>query len=311
LKYGIDIPAKLIPYGVFAPSHRHSGYPKAKNDSSSDGYPRANAQSLDKSPIPDFDNYFSTLKVIPDVKNSMVSSLPVESSRGCFWGECRFCGLNGHQNGQRIKPTQRVLTEINTLVERYGIDRIDMVDNVLHPRHLPQLFNQLSNQSKKYRIFFEVRSFLNQSQIELMYKAGVNWLQPGIESLHSKVLKIMKKGTEAWQNIQFLKWTGQYGIRSAWKIMYGFPNENDEWYEEMAEILPLLFHLEPPDALNMVRFDRYSEYYKRPNDFNLELRPFKSYGMIYDMDCVDLKNQTYFFEDLNRSRKESSNLLSN
>ncbi|MFH2047556.1 MAG: RiPP maturation radical SAM C-methyltransferase [Pseudomonadota bacterium] len=311
IKYGINIPAEIIPYGVFAPLHRRSGYPGINKDNSGDGYPRADSQNLSKSPIPDYDDYFATLNSMPELKKSVISSLPVESSRGCFWGKCRFCGLNGSKDGQRIKPAERVLAEINTLAKRYGIDRIDMVDNVLHPKHLPDLFDKLTKQSKKYRIFYEVRTFLKRKDIELLHTAGVNWIQPGIESLHSKVLDIMKKGSSAWQNIQLLKWAGQYGIRSVWKIMFGFPDEQDEWYEEMAEIIPLLSHLEPPDAINQVRFDRYSEYCKHPDNFDLELKPFKSYGMVYRLKPADLMAQTYFFEDSNRSQKEATPLLAN
>lgn len=312
LEYGIAIPKDRVPSGVFVPAHRNSGYPqKRKEKAGDDGYPRAKAKHLNDLPVPDYDAYFATLDAMPAMKTTIVPCLPMESSRGCFWGKCRFCGLNGHQEGQRAKSTEKVLTEMDMLIRRHEVDRIDMVDNVLPAQHLPELFQQLTSRPEKPRIFYEVRASLTRNEIELLHNAGVNWVQPGIESLNTRILSQMNKGSAAWQNIQFLKWAGYYGIRCVWKIMFGFPGEKDQWYEQMARIIPFLTHLEPPDAINQVRFDRYSVYHRKPEAFDLSLRPFKTYSLAYPLPLADLESQTYFFEENSRSRRESSLLLSN
>jgi hypothetical protein len=67
-------------------------------------------------------------------------------------------------------------------------------------------------------------------------RAGVTWVQPGIESLHSGVLKLMDKG------VQLLKWSRELGRRLSWSILWGFPGKKDDWYTDMAGWLPALEH---------------------------------------------------------------------
>ena len=42
---------------------------------------------------------------------------------------------------------------------------------------------------------------------------GMTWMQPGIESRPTEILKVANKGHEAWQSVELLKWRRQYGIR--------------------------------------------------------------------------------------------------
>ena len=44
-------------------------------------------------------------------------------------------------------------------------------------------------------------------------------IQPGIESLSDHVLKLMRKGTTALQNIQLLKWCREYGVQPEWNLL--------------------------------------------------------------------------------------------
>jgi hypothetical protein len=60
-----------------------------------------------------------------------------------------------------------------------------------------------------WRLFYEVKANLSHQQLELLARAGVRWVQPGIESLHTEVLRLMDKGVAGWQNIQLLKWTAE------------------------------------------------------------------------------------------------------
>jgi ribosomal peptide maturation radical SAM protein 1 len=309
---GIDISPDKIPYGVFAPFHRINGYPKNDQDSHGDydPFPRAALASFAKVPIPDYDDYFATLADLPDLRQSLATCLPVESSRGCYWGKCKFCGLNGRNYGQTTKSVKQVVHEINELSCRYNLDRIEAVDNALPPLHIPDIFKELACQESKYRIFYEVRTSLKKDEIKAMSECGINWTQPGIESLHPKVLYLMKKGSPAWQSIQYLKWARQYGIRSIWKIMFDFPEEEDEWYEEMAGIIPLLFHLEPPDAINQIRYDRYSVYHEQAARYNLDLRPYPMVAFNYNLPEKELMDLFSFFEDEKRRKRNNNPVLS-
>ena len=66
--------------------------------------------NLDALPTPNYDEYFERARgnqLLQDIALSHASySLPMESSRGCWWGakqHCTFCGLNGGSMAYRSK----------------------------------------------------------------------------------------------------------------------------------------------------------------------------------------------------------------
>ena len=52
-----------------------------------------------------------------------------------------------------------------------------------------------------------------------MRAGGMTSIQPGIESLSTRVLQVMQKGVSAAQNIQLLRWCGEVGINVAWNLL--------------------------------------------------------------------------------------------
>jgi magnesium-protoporphyrin IX monomethyl ester (oxidative) cyclase len=130
----------------------------------------------------------------------------------------------------------------------------------------------------------------------VLKKGGGIWVVAGIESLHDEVLVLMDKGTKDWVNTQFLKWTRWLGILVSWNMLCGFPGEEDVWYGEMAEWLPLISHLEPPNDVRKIRFDRFSMYHMHPENYGLNLSPAWPYQYIYPLPKEELRRLVYFFE---------------
>lgn len=46
---------------------------------------------------------------------------------------------------------------------------------------------------------------MDRRQLELLAQGGVRWIQVGIESFHPRLLELMGKGTNVFQNLQFLR----------------------------------------------------------------------------------------------------------
>ena len=66
----------------------------------------------------------------------------------------------------------------------------------------------------------------------------MNFLQPGIESLSTPILLLMRKGVTAFQNVRLLKWCAEYGIHVFWNVIYGFWGELPEEYARLARLTP-------------------------------------------------------------------------
>lgn len=159
---------------------------------------------MDRLPVPDFEEYFDrslSLGVISEESRRLVA-LPFESSRGCWWGQkhhCTFCGLNGSTMGFRSKSSARVRQELAVLARSYGSVRFEAVDNILDMKYFTDLLPELQQEGFNYQFFYEVKSNLTREKIKALSEGGVvhvqpGIVQPGIESLDTRVLKLMRKG---------------------------------------------------------------------------------------------------------------------
>lgn len=297
-----EVPKELLPSGVFGPAHRKpthtAGRPRLLTLGASEEAPRPVFHELDSLPVPDFGDYFRAVEESPFAA-AIRPGLPLETSRGCWWGaarHCTFCGLNGTSMTFRSKSPAKVLAEMRELEERYGIASFETVDNILDMAYFKNVLPALAEEGNAgRRIFYEIKSNLRRPQVEMLRRAGITWLQPGIESLHSAVLELMDKGVQGWQNLQLLKWSRELGIRLTWNLLWGFPGEEDGWYSEMAEWFPALEHLQPPGGTSRIRYDRFSPYQKRAEDFGLALRPIPAMAYVYPLPEPDLADLAYFF----------------
>ncbi len=293
LEHGRDVAADALPEGALAPVHREQGYPDTNNG---DGVPRAITENIEDVPLPLYDDYFDALSRTVS-RNLIKPGLSVETARGCWWGErqhCLFCGLNGGSMAFRAKSADAVVSDFETLKERYGIARFEAVDNIMAAGFLDTVIPAITG--RDYDVFYETKANLKPHEVEKLARAGVRWIQPGIENLDTRVLKLMRKGVTAWNNIRLLRSCRQHGVRVSWTILCGFPGEDDGWYTEMAAIMPALSHFQP-GGMAMLRFDRYSPYFNDAAQHGLDLRPSELYPYIYPGTEEELLEQVYFFED--------------
>ncbi|MBT9583109.1 RiPP maturation radical SAM C-methyltransferase [bacterium] len=275
-RYGSAIPEVELPEEV-ATSTRKSG--------------RGKVSDMDDLPYPDFDDFFASLERFPEL-TQVKPELALEGSRGCWWGQvkhCTFCGLNGSGMAYRSKSARRLLDEIQTLSAKYSISLIQMVDNIIAPKHLKDLLPALVG--SHLRFFWEVKANLKGAHFELLRAAGVHWVQPGIESFSENVLTLMRKGQRPIQNIFVLKAARENGIRLSWNLLMRHPGETIEDIVEQRDLAHSLMHLQPPQACCEVRPDRFSPLFAESEG----LEPFEVYSYIYEMDRGEIRKIAYLF----------------
>jgi ribosomal peptide maturation radical SAM protein 1 len=255
-------------------------------------------EKLDALPIPSYDDHFSQLREY-GLLESVETIVPLETSRGCWWGakqHCTFCGLNGSTMSYRSKSPQRALDEIEELSRKYG-KVFHVADNIMDMKYLDTVIPELIERDAGYDFYYEVKVNLKKEHLRKLALAGVVHLQPGIENLSTSVLKLMRKGCTFLQNVQFLKWTKQFGIAGVWNFLYGFPGEDKRAYEQVASWVPALVHLRPPEVCCKVRFDRFSPYFTQSDQFHLRNRhTHAAYGYVYPFEEEVLARIAYYFE---------------
>lgn len=267
------------------------------------GQPYAPAASADLNglPYPDFEDFFAAAPT-GDADYAREHRLIFESSRGCWWGQknhCTFCGLNGSTMAFRRKDGARALAEIQYLLETYGghTRNLTATDNIIPYDYFKTFLPDIAALSMEINLFYETKANLKKDQVALYRAAGLRAIQPGIESLSTPVLKLMRKGVSALQNLQLLKWCSEYGVEAKWNFLAGFPGEEAGWYEPLADLVCKVRHLAPPTGVSTLRFDRFSPYHDSPETFGLRsLRPYPSYGYVYrNLAASDIGDLAYYF----------------
>lgn len=250
---------------------------------------------------PDYDDYYRLLAELGrEVAQGLDRILLYEGSRGCWWGEkhhCTFCGLNAQSMKFRAKSSEQVAQEMAYLSSRYDTARFRLVDNIIDMKYIENLFGKFAADHCDLDVFIETKSNLHKNQIRTLAAGGVKCMQPGLESLSLNQLRAMDKGVTPMQNIICLKWSFYYHVEVSWNILLGFPGETTEDYRRQIDLIPALFHLQPPEATGKFWLERFSPYYKRPHDYGVRITgPGLAYEYVYDGRQVDLKKIAYDFE---------------
>ena len=229
-------------------------------------------------------------------------ALLFETSRGCWWGaraHCTFCGLNGSTMSYRAMQPERAQALLQSLFAYAPrVRKLNCVDNIM-PQDYPRTVFAGLDTPPGMSIFYEVKADVPAEDMEILSRAGVDSLQPGIEALATSTLKLMRKGMTSVGNILFLRRCLLYDIHPGWNLLVGFPGEDEAVYQKYVDDLPRLTHLPPPITVFPVRFDRYSPYFTKAREYGLDLAPFDFYSMIYPFPPEALERMAYYFVDRN------------
>ena len=260
--------------------------------------PPLNSEALNALPHPDPSDYFEQLAQT-SFSDQVEPGMTMETSRGCWWGEkhhCTFCGFNREGMAYRSKSPERAYEEMSALVEKHGVDRFLWTDNILDTKYLMTLLPELVKKPIA-DVFLETKSNLKREHLEMMARARIQWIQPGLESLSDKTLELMRKGTTQLQNVQTLKWSMELGIKIIWNWLHGFPGEDDGELAELRQTVRALHHLTPPGSSPVLYLERYSPYQTTPEEWGLDpIRPSPAYQHVYPFSDESLWRLAFFFD---------------
>ena len=228
------------------------------------------------------------------------ADLLFETSRGCWWGErahCTFCGLNTLTMGFRAMSPEQATRQFEHLFAYADrCSRLSCVDNIMPREYLTEVFPNLRPPAN-LSIFYEVKADLTHEELRVLADANVKYLQPGVEALATSTLRLMKKGTSAFSNIEFLKNCRRVAISAGWNLLVGFPGETEDVFRKYIDDMRRIVHLQPPTGVYPVRFDRYSPYFDRATEYGLDLHASEWYGYVYPFDDAVLDQIAYYFTD--------------
>jgi ribosomal peptide maturation radical SAM protein 1 len=249
---------------------------------------------LDTVPNPDYSDFFEQC-TIPH----RTVSLAFESSRGCWWGyrrQCTFCGESGLSTPYRSKNPERMVKELYRLQQEYpDVHSYFATDSILAYTYFKDLLPRLAQGNVRGNLIYETKANLTYEQTVRMKKAGIFRIMPGIESLSTRLLRLLNKGTNLLTNTRLLRNCRELDIEVAWLFLVGIPGDRASDYEEQLQLIPLIQHLSPP-RITPIRIQRFSPYFTNPESHGItEIEPLKSYSHAFPK-SVDITRLAYYFD---------------
>ena len=234
-------------------------------------------ETLGSLPMPDYDDYFDLLKTF-DSKKIFFPTILCEISRGCWWRcaqkskkikGCAFCNLNLQWDGYRSKGHSKVVSEVDKLTSKYKTLSIAFTDNALPVKESKKVFTQLKELNKDFRFFSEIRATTTLEDLKIMRDAGMIEVQIGIESLSTRLLRKLNKGTTAIQNLEIMKNCERLGIVNNSNLILQFPSSD---MDDVEETLRNLEFAAPFRPLRQVNFwlGLESPAWKNPQQFGIK-----------------------------------------
>ncbi|MFD3992941.1 RiPP maturation radical SAM C-methyltransferase [Streptomyces sp. NPDC058583] len=232
---------------------------------------------LTRTPLPDYSDWFHDLDAIAAEHRLRIPTtvLPVEASRGCWWGQsqhCVFCGIDDETLKYRHRSAADTLRMLTTLRERHGETTYRFSDYIMPKDYYTDLLPELSEQRPKFSLHSEIKANHPPERVRALVDAGYVAVQPGIESFASPVLRSMRKGVRGIDNVSLLKAGYVHRLAIHYNILYGLPDDSLAVYQEMLGKLPALYHLAPPVARSETVVTRFAPLQTDPARFGLTQR---------------------------------------
>lgn len=201
-------------------------------------------------PVPDYGDYF-TEQDWEFAAATFLPELPVEFSRGCWWGRCVFCNLNLQWRGYRSKSAEQMVREVAFLAGRHACLDFSFTDNVLPLGRAEDFFAAMAASAGDVRFFAEIRMSQRGSALRTFRRGGLVQVQAGIEALSQSLLGRMAKGATVIENLALMKESLELGIRLDGNLITEFPLSTAE---EVAETLVNLDFVLPFTPLTTASF---------------------------------------------------------
>lgn len=237
-------------------------------------------------PTPDY----SDLQV--ERYSSTCSILPLQTTRGCAWGHCTFCGLDASYRGcYRERPIQMVVDDVASLVETTGARHITFNDEAIAPARTEAIGRALAEQG--IDVHWDMMARLdNDFTEELLAEArshGLGMIKWGLESASPRVLKRMGKGIKVDVARKVIRHGANADIWGHVFVLLGFPGETRNDFEQTRDFL--LAESDSIDSVSIAPFlcVRGAPVFRHPRQFGIRLLPVpeRYIGQEYNYEVVD------------------------
>lgn len=173
-----------------------------------------------------------------DIEN-YIDIRSILTSRGCI-NRCDFCPTYNYWGKWRGKSAEKVVEEIEYLINKYNTKKIIFLDDnaTASKVRMQEISNIILR--KKINIKLGCLGSINtydKQTFELMYKAGFRWLHFGIETGSQRVLEANNKSFDIEYAKKVIKEVKQIGFRVRTSFIFDLPTTKREDMQKTIDFI--------------------------------------------------------------------------
>ncbi|MFC1917798.1 B12-binding domain-containing radical SAM protein [Chloroflexota bacterium] len=167
------------------------------------------------------------------------------TSLGCPFN-CNYCNIRAMYSGKpglRNRTPERVVEEIDLLVNKYGVSKIKFIDELftINEERVTHLCDLLIKRDYCLNIWAYGRvDTVKQAMLVKMKQAGINWVAYGFESANQEVRQGMDKKFRQDAVRNAVDMTHAAGINIMGNFIFGLPGDNLETMKETLDLAKAL-----------------------------------------------------------------------
>lgn len=167
-------------------------------------------------------------------------TLPIQTSRGCYWGKCIFCSYPIIEQKFKQRNIDKVIEDIKRLQSLHGTKVFSFVDSLVSPSFANKLSDRLiaENIIIEWIILARFEKQFNHELLIKMSRSGCTTICWGLESGNQRVLDVINKNINLDTAKNILFHSSSANIHNRVLVMFGLPTET---------------YLEANDTINFVK----------------------------------------------------------
>jgi len=214
-------------------------------------------------PTPMFDGLPLEKYFTPEV------TLPLLTSRGCYWGKCEFCH-HGMIYGEKYASAEveNVLRDVTALSLRHSTRAFAFNDEAIPPkifRGIGSSFPQFSESGWRFTGLLKFERYYQDADFKAAFNVGFRTLYVGLESASEKVLALMKKNCSRSTMLDNLRSAAKAGIWMHCFLFFGFPGETEVDAQETFDFILANLAVIPSHGCGVFSFEHGAPISRHPN----------------------------------------------
>lgn len=160
----------------------------------------------------------------------LTPALPLQLSRGCYWGKCSFCIHYDTYGSYQKRNIEKVINDIKITVNKHNTKYFHFTDDCISLSLADQFSDAIISNNIKimWLSYFRLEKGLNIDLLFKIYQAGGRVLEFGLESASETILHLMNKEISLDTVDKVINEASEIGFLVKLFMFHGYPGETLE-----------------------------------------------------------------------------------